>query len=125
VILQWETACRRSAVWPSTAQSAIWGATFDLAVVRRLPREAFAPPPDVDAAVLRASRRAESLVAAADAARYGEFVQAGFRKGLRSVAPPLTLKRLGRELGFPRHPRPCDLDASQWAALYRSVRRAR
>jgi 23S rRNA (adenine-N6)-dimethyltransferase len=125
VILQWETACRRAAVWPSTAQSAIWGATFDLSLVRRLPREAFAPPPEVDAGVLRASRRTKPLVPVAEAGRYGEFVHAGFRNGVRTVAPPLTLKRLGRDLGFPRHPRACDLDASQWAALYRIVRQAR
>jgi 23S rRNA (adenine-N6)-dimethyltransferase len=125
VILQWEAACKRSAVWPSTAQSAIWGATFDLSVVRRLPRDAFAPPPDVDAGVMRASRRAHPLVPAGETADYGAFVHGGFRNGLRAVAPPLTLKRLGRDLGFPRHPRPCDLDARQWAALYRVVRQAR
>jgi 23S rRNA (adenine-N6)-dimethyltransferase len=125
VILQWEAACKRAAVWPSTAQGVIWGATFDLSLVRRLPRDAFAPRPEVDAGVLRATRRAEPLVPAADAGRYAQFVHAGFRRGLRAVAPPLTVKRLGRDLGFPRHPRPCDLDARQWAALFRAVRRAR
>lgn len=122
VILQWEVANKRAAVWPTTALSVIWGAAFDLALVRRLPRDAFAPPPDVDAAVLRATRRVEPFVPAVEAGRYAQFVQAGFRKGLRAVAPPLTLKRLGRDLGFPCHARACDLDARQWAALYRAVR---
>lgn len=125
VILQWEAASKRAAVWPSTAQSVIWSAAFDLSLVRRLPRDAFVPPPDVDAAVLRARRRPEPLVPAGATGGYARFVHAGFRKGLGAVAPPLTRKRLGRELGFPRHPRPCDLDAHQWAALYRSVRQTR
>jgi 16S rRNA A1518/A1519 N6-dimethyltransferase RsmA/KsgA/DIM1 with predicted DNA glycosylase/AP lyase activity len=103
----------------------IWGAAFELSLVRRLPRDAFTPPPDADAAVLRATRRAEPLVPVEETGRYAQFVRAGFRNGLRAVAPPLTLKRLGRDLGFPRHPRPCDLDACQWAALFRTVRRTR
>ena len=44
---------------------------------------------------------------------------------LDEIAPPLTLKRLARDLGFPVRARPCDLDATAWAALYRSVRRTR
>jgi 23S rRNA (adenine-N6)-dimethyltransferase len=123
VILQWEVASKRAALWPSTALGAIWAALFELTLVRRLPREAFAPPPAVDAAVLRALRRADPLVPRAQQRRYAQFVQAGFRNGLRSVAPPLTLKRLGRELGFSARARPCDLDARQWAALFGAVRR--
>jgi 23S rRNA (adenine-N6)-dimethyltransferase len=123
VILQWEVASKRAAVWPTTALGAIWAASFELALVRRLPRDAFAPPPAVDAAVLRALRRADPLVPQAQQRRYAQFVQAGFRRGLRAVAPPLTLKRLGRELGFSARARPCDLDAHQWAALFGAVRR--
>jgi 23S rRNA (adenine-N6)-dimethyltransferase len=123
VILQWEAACKRASIWPSTARSVISGASFELAVVRRLARDAFAPPPGVDAAVLRAARRPQPLVPPGETGRYAQFVQVGFRRGLRAVAPPLTLKRLGRNLGFPQHARPWDLDAYQWAVLFRSVRR--
>jgi 23S rRNA (adenine-N6)-dimethyltransferase len=125
VILQWGMACKRAAVWPTTAQSAIWGATFELSLVRRLSRDAFAPPPEVDAGVLRATRRTEPLVSTADRRDHEQFVHDGFRHGLRAVAPPLTLKRLARELGLPRNPRPWDLDAQQWAALYPIIRPAR
>jgi 23S rRNA (adenine-N6)-dimethyltransferase len=125
VVLQWQAACKRVAVWPTTAQSAIWGAWFELALVRRLPRDVFAPPPAVDAAVVRATRRPEPLVPHDQARGYAQFVRTGFRNGLRAAAPPLTLKRLGRELGFPRHPHPWDLDAHHWAALFRAVRKAR
>jgi 23S rRNA (adenine-N6)-dimethyltransferase len=125
VILQWEVAAKRAAVWPSTALGVRWGAAFELALVRRVPREAFAPPPAVDAGLLRASRRAEPLVSAREEHRYARFVETGFRRGVREVVSPLTLKRLARDLGFPVRPRPCDLDAAAWAALYRSVRRTR
>jgi 23S rRNA (adenine-N6)-dimethyltransferase len=125
VILQWEVATKRAAVWPSTALGVVWGASFELALVRRLPREVFAPPPAVDAGVLRAVRRPEPLVPASEQRRYVRFVETGFRRGLRDIAPPLTLKRLARDVGFPVRARPCDLDVTAWAALYRSVRRTR
>lgn len=125
VILQWEVAAKRAAVWPSTAVGVVWAASFDLTLVRRLPREVFAPPPAVDAALLRATRRPEPLVAAQETRRYAQFVHAGFRRGLRAVAPPLTLKRLARDLGFSPRARPCDLDAQAWAALFGAVRRTR
>jgi 23S rRNA (adenine-N6)-dimethyltransferase len=125
VILQWEAAAKRAAVWPSTSLGVIWAAAFELTLARRLPPEVFAPPPAVDAAVLRATRRREPLVPAGEAQRYAAFVHGGFKRGLRSIAPPLTLKRLARELGFPQRARPCDLDAHHWAALFRAVRRTR
>lgn len=116
VIVEWGFACKRAAIWPSTELGVVWGARYELAVVRRLPREAFAPPPSVDAAVLRIRRRQQELVD--DPAAFGRFVRRGFRDGLRAVAPPLTLKRLGTELGFARGAHPRDLDATQWAALF-------
>jgi len=125
VILQWEVAAKRAAVWPSTALGIVWAASFDLALVRRLPRDAFAPPPAVAAGVLRAVRRPEPLVPVEQMRRYGQFVHGGFRHGLRAVAPPLTVKRLARDHGFAARARPCDLDAHAWAALFGAVRRTR
>jgi 23S rRNA (adenine-N6)-dimethyltransferase len=125
VILQWEVAAKRAAVWPATAVGVVWAAAFELTLVRRLPRDAFAPPPAVDAGVLRAVRRGEPLVSAEQMRRYAQFVHGGFRHGLRSVAPPLTVKRLARDLGFSQRARPCDLDARAWAALFGAVRRTR
>jgi 23S rRNA (adenine-N6)-dimethyltransferase len=125
VILQWEAAAKRAALWPSTALGVIWAASFELTLVRRLPRDVFAPPPAVDAGVLRAVRRGEPLVPPGEGRRYARFVQAGFRRGLRAVAPPLTVKRLARDLGFAPRARPCDLDARAWAAFFGAVRRTR
>jgi 23S rRNA (adenine-N6)-dimethyltransferase len=125
VILQWEVAAKRAALWPTTALGVIWAASFDLALVRRLPRDAFAPPPAVDAGVLRTVRRREPLVPVDQMRRYAQFVHGGFRHGLCAVAPPLTVKRLARDLGFSPRARPCDLDARAWAALFGAVRRTR
>lgn len=118
VIVDWRLAEKRAAVWPSTRLGVEWSAWFHLELVRRVPRCCFAPPPSVDAAVLRATRRAEPLVAVREAARYRGFLDRGFRDGVRLLVPPRTLKRLGADLGFDRRAAPRDLDARQWAALY-------
>lgn len=126
VVVEWAVACKRAAVWPSTQLSAYWGAWFELSVVRRLPRSAFAPPPAVDAGVLRIVRRAEPLVPATECRAYGSFLLRAYRHGPRAVVPSAQLKRCEAELGFERHALARDLDARQWAALYlRTVRSSR
>jgi len=122
VIVEWGLATKRAAVWPSTQLSAYWGAWFHLAVARRLPRCVFAPPPSVDAAVLRIVRRDEPLVR--DARAYSAFLARGYRDGPRAVVPWAKLKQLEAELGFDRRAQPRDLDAGQWARLFaHAVRR--
>ncbi len=124
VIVDWRLASKRASVWPGTQLSACWGAWFELSVVRRLPGCVFAPPPSVDAGVLRAVRRSEPLVPASERAAYQVFLARGYRDGLRAVATPRQLKRLEAELGFARQARPRDLDASQWSNLWRAVRQS-
>ena len=123
VIVEWGLAAKRAAVWPSTRLSVEWGASFELSLVRRLPRSCFVPPPSVDAALFRAVRRVQPLVPRDSAREYARFVERGFRDGLRGVVSPRRLKRLATELGFAASARPRDLDASQWAALFTRVRR--
>lgn len=125
VIVQWGLACKRAAPWPSTRLGVLWGAWFELFVARRLPRCVFAPPPSVDAAVLRAVRRAQPFVPAEQADSYRRFVSTGFERGVANVVPPRLRKRLAEELGFARDARPWDLDAAQWAALHAAVRLSR
>lgn len=79
LIVEWDFAVKRARLWPSTAQTVIWSAFFELAVVRRIEPRAFAPVPAVAGAVLRARRRERPLVRPADAARYEAFVRRGFR----------------------------------------------
>ena len=124
LVVQWELAAKRAALWPSTFASAYWGAWYRFALVRRLPPCAFAPPPSVDAAVLRVERRGAPLVPSREHVAYRRFVKRGFAAG-RPPVPPLLFKRLGRELGFAPAARARDLDAAQWAALFGSVRKKR
>jgi 23S rRNA (adenine-N6)-dimethyltransferase len=125
VIVEWGLAAKRTAVWPSTELSTYWRAWFELSLVRRLPRCVFAPPPSVDAAVVRIARRREPLVNPRDRGAYAVFLAHGYREGPRAVVPWARLKQLEGELGFDRHAQPRDLDACQWAALFgHAVRRS-
>jgi 23S rRNA (adenine-N6)-dimethyltransferase len=126
LIVQWGLACKRASVWPSTQLGVYWGAWFELAVSRRLPRCVFAPPPRVDAGVLRVDRRKIPLVSVGQRRAYRDFLQRGYRHGVRAVVPWRLLKQSQSELGLDRHAQPRDLDAWQWAGLYsRTVRPAR
>ena len=80
LIVEWDFAVKRSRLWPSTAQTVVWSAWYELSIVRRIERAAFAPAPSVAAAVLRARRRERPLVRPGDAARYEAFVRRGFRQ---------------------------------------------
>ncbi len=119
VIVQWGLAEKRAAVWPSTQLSVYWGAWFELSVMRRLPRCVFAPPPSVDAGLLRIVRRDKAFVAAAERHSYQAFLARGFREGPGAVVSRKLVKRCETELGFERRARARDLDAWQWAALFK------
>ena len=128
VIVDWGFARKHAAIWPATLKGTFWRAFYEVAIARHLDRTAFAPPPSVDAAVLRFTRRSEPLVPTAEAHRYWQFLSQAFQAGMevrRSVVPPLQAKRLAPTLGFAPNAKPRDLDACQWASLYASVRRPR
>jgi 23S rRNA (adenine-N6)-dimethyltransferase len=125
VVVQWEAACKRAAVWPSTLLGVYWGAWYDVRVIRRLAASAFTPAPAVDGGVLRIERRGRPLVRANAEAAYRAFLEDGFRahgaplrRALRRHATALQLKRLGRELGFSPDARAHDLDAWTWASVF-------
>jgi 23S rRNA (adenine-N6)-dimethyltransferase len=84
LIVAWDFAAKRARLWPSTAQTVLWNAWYDLAVVRRIDARAFAPVPSVAAGVLRARRRERALVRPVDAARYETYVRQGFRTDRRA-----------------------------------------
>lgn len=113
LIVEWSVAVKRALPWPSTLNSAYWGAYFATSLARRLPRSAFDPVPAVDAGVLVVRRRGSPLVDPGAAPEYRRFVAEGFRKGLGRFAHSRaslvsTRGRLAR-----------DLDAHEWAALFR------
>jgi 23S rRNA (adenine-N6)-dimethyltransferase len=80
LIVEWDFAAKRARLWPSTAQTVIWSAWYELAVVRRLEPDDFVPRPSVAAGVLRARRREAPLVRPEDGARYERFVRQGFQR---------------------------------------------
>ena len=125
VVLEWAAATNRAAVWPSRLLNVVWGVRFQLAVVRRLPAASFDPPPAVDAALLRVTRRTRPLVR--DANGFRALVAAGFaapgplRRTLAGRVSTHALKRALRELGHPPTAAARDLDVHAWAALFDSV----
>jgi 23S rRNA (adenine-N6)-dimethyltransferase len=119
LIVEWGVALKRSAVWPSTLLGASWGAWWTFRIDRRLAAACFEPAPSVDAAVLVIARRDPPLVPAAEAGAYHDFVARGFNRGLKSVASPRHVRRIARRSA------PRDLDAHQWAALFRESRAPR
>jgi 23S rRNA (adenine-N6)-dimethyltransferase len=123
VIVEWGLAAKRTAVWPSTLLGCAWGAWHELSLVRRVPRTCFAPPPRVDAAVLRATRRPKPLVAPGDASAYEALLRRAFgtRAPLDRTLPRRVVHRVAHELGFDPRAAARDLDARQWARLYAAV----
>jgi 23S rRNA (adenine-N6)-dimethyltransferase len=115
LVVQWGVALKRASPWPSTVNGVLWGAWYRFALVRRLPPWAFEPPPSVDAGVLAIERRAVSLVDEQAWREYRAFVASGFRRGPRSVASARALRRF-------RGATARELDAHQWAELFREVR---
>ena len=126
VILQWESAVKRAAIWPSTAATVYWGAWHELRLVRRLPRCVFSPPPSVDAGVLRVCRRTQPLVPASEASSYRELLRRAFDSGrpVRGIVPRRTFASVAPELGLDRDARARDLDAAQWARMWQEARAA-
>jgi 23S rRNA (adenine-N6)-dimethyltransferase len=103
LIVEWDFAAKRARLWPSTAQTVVWSAWYELTVARRLLPSQFAPPPSVAAGVLRARRRSVPLVPERDARRFERFVRDGFRRD--------------------RHAR--ELDPHAWAVRFGSYRARR
>jgi len=119
-IVEWGVATKRTAIWPSTVLGCTWGAWYELQLVRRVPRACFVPPPSVDAAVLRAARRADPLVPPGEAREYVALLRRAFaaQAPLDRVLPRPLVRRVALELGFAPHAKARDLDARQWARLY-------
>ena len=81
LIVEWNLARKRAAVWPSTLLGVCWGPWFELSVVRRLPARCFEPRPSVDAGLLRITRRAVPLVDPEEVDDFREFVRSAFAQG--------------------------------------------
>ena len=97
LVVEWGVAVKRALPWPSSVNDVVWGAWYSSSVTRRLPRRLFDPVPGVDAGVLVFERREYPLVPRGVAVGYRRFVADGFRR--RTDAR--------------------ELDAYEWASLFR------
>jgi 23S rRNA (adenine-N6)-dimethyltransferase len=115
LVVEWGVALKRASPWPSTLNGVLWGAWYGMTLARRLPASAFDPPPSVDAGVLVVERRTVPLVDERAWRDFRAFAAAGFRHGLHAIVPRRALRRLEARTGR-------ELDAHQWAELFRTSR---
>lgn len=120
LVVEWGVAIKRAVPWPSSVNGVIWNATYECLLARRLPPSSFEPPPSVAAGVVVLRRRDEPLVPTEEIDAYRSFVSAGFRHGLHRVASARVLSSVAARGVIPR-----DLDAFQWATLFRVSRAGR
>jgi 23S rRNA (adenine-N6)-dimethyltransferase len=112
---------------PRSAHAAWRAARYEIRIVRRVGREAFAPPPRVDAALLRirpraaldraAERRLRVLLAAAYSGRHRRAAALA-----RRVAGPQAGPRLLAAAGVPADAHPLEVPPHAWAHVARGVR---
>ncbi|HEY2789029.1 MAG TPA: rRNA adenine dimethyltransferase family protein [Gaiellales bacterium] len=124
LIVQDGFARKRAASRPTTLLALGWLPWWRLVIERHLPAACFDPPPAVDAAVLSIAPRRPELLASSDAPAYRAFLREGFTRDARPVRralaiPPRTWKRFARDRGLATTARPHELDAWDWAELYR------
>jgi 23S rRNA (adenine-N6)-dimethyltransferase len=117
VIVQWDAALKRARLWPSTILGVLWGAWYELSVLRRIAPAAFAPVPSVPAAVLHAERRPEPLVPVSQARAYEAFLRRAYGAG----SLPPSARGQAPALGIDLRGDPRDLDARAWAALWQET----
>lgn len=132
LLTQWEVARKRASVGGATMMTAQTSPWFTFELVGRVPARCFAPIPSVDGGLLKISRRHEPLVSHAEATAYSAFVRAVFT-GRGNTFPRIVAgaARCGngpagtavRAAGIPPRALPRDLDARQWARLWREIRR--
>jgi 23S rRNA (adenine-N6)-dimethyltransferase len=126
LLIQFESARKRSRVHPATLLSLGWLPWWELVLARRIPRHGFEPPPSVDAGLLSATRRRNPLLEPRQRLEYVTLVRGAFdhgawpvRRSLRSAMPSMAWKRLARERGIHVDARPSDLDVWDWVAVFR------
>ena len=128
VLIQHEAARKRAQVAPSTLATLRWLPWWDVRLVRVLRRDAFVPPPSVDAGLLVIERRAEPLLSQRDRAPYRRLVATGFAQagtplGRALGMPKRNWSTFTRERGVPLEARAAELDVFDWVALFERVRR--
>jgi 23S rRNA (adenine-N6)-dimethyltransferase len=129
-LVQFEVARKRAQIVPSTVVSIGWLPWWEFAFARRVHGAAFEPIPGVDAGMLRVTRRAAPLLAAAARPSFLSFTAPAFASPVTPVAiscrgrvSASAWARLASQRGLPAAARPADLDVSDWVALFSATGR--
>jgi 23S rRNA (adenine-N6)-dimethyltransferase len=126
LLLQWEVARKRAGVGGTTLLTASWWPWYEFVLGRRVPATAFDPMPTVDGGILVIRRREVPLIRLEERDAYQGLVRHAFTgrgRGLPAILrrrlPEEAIRQwmLGRHIGREMLPR--DLDAEDWAALFR------
>ena len=130
VLIQHEAARKRTQVAPSTLATLRWSPWWDLRLVRLVRREAFVPPPSVDAGLLVIERRADPLLSERHRMSYRRLVADGFAHAATPLARALGVPRrtwtaFAHERGVPHDARAAELDVFDWVALFERIGRRR
>jgi 23S rRNA (adenine-N6)-dimethyltransferase len=131
LLIQYEVARKRAAVWPSGLTALGWLPWWRFTLARRISRLAFEPFPSVDAGLLTVSRREPPLLEPGQRPAFVDLVQAGFGRSAlpvrRSLRPELSSrawKNLARDRGIRFDARAAELDVFDWVALFRLTQSA-
>lgn len=129
VLLIQHEAARRFLRSPVTdVRLLVWRMWFQWELVQVVSPRHFAPPPNVNAALLTVSRRREPLLPAQDYWRFLGLAQPALSVpempislALRSVFTPAQLRMLLRALGLQRETPVCRMSEYQWAVAYHAM----
>jgi 16S rRNA (adenine1518-N6/adenine1519-N6)-dimethyltransferase len=125
-----EEVARRIASPPGSREygilSVLYALTCDVEIAARFPPDAFAPPPKVGSAVLRARFRAEPRADVGDLEAFERFLQNAFARRRRTLENNLrdsypNLKLYLRFLNLEGSRRPETLSVVEWAKLWAAV----
>jgi 23S rRNA (adenine-N6)-dimethyltransferase len=128
VLLQFEAARKLAQVAPSTLATLRWAPWWEFRLARRLSRQAFEPPPTVDAGLLAIERRRVQLLHPMDRPAFVRLLDAGFRRANAPLDLALHVdhrrwRDFAHERGLPAHAQAPALDVFDWTALFRITRR--
>lgn len=129
LLTQWEVARKRAAVGGTTLLTAQWWPWYGFELAGRVPATAFRPRPNVDGGILVIDRRSAPLLPPRARGHYQRWVAGVFAARGRGIAAMLAAAGAPRPripsalggLGIARHALPRELNAEQWAGLYRSL----
>jgi len=106
----------------------MWKMFFTFKLESVIPRTDFAPPPQVDAAIMIIMRRNTALIPVQEARRFAAFAAYVLRASklpvsevLRSIFTPAQLKIVLAQAGLSREHFVADMELQQWGTLFHAM----